>query len=367
MRIKKILANNYNEALSRVKEEMGEDALILKTRSIKFNRDGGGQCASMVEITAAMEDASHTQPVVETPVEIREKGETNPLFLEEGDSNRELRSMIYTLLTQTDRARAMGLEPDQWGIYKKLIESGVNERLARNIFKKFNLGPQKPEGSVENQQIAVAAIMEKAVRCGGGIRLNDSGTKVVALVGPTGSGKTTTTAKLAAHFALLKKKKVALVSLDTFRLGAVEQLQMYGDLMRVPVEVAGDKGEFSNILAAHQDKDLILVDTMGRNPKDTQYGQELKEIFGQAPKMEIHLVQSVTTQEQVMQHSLDQFEPVGIDRILLTKLDEGIQYGHLFNLAVRHRIPFSYMTTGQRVPEDIEVAERDRVIRLIFN
>jgi len=275
--------------------------------------------------------------------------------------------MVYTLLTQTERARAMGLEPDQWDVYNKLIQNGVGERLARSIFKKFNLGSQDTETRSADQQEAVAAFMEKALKCGGGIQLNESGTKVVALVGPTGSGKTTTTAKLAAHFSLLKKKKVALVSLDTFRLGAVEQLQMYGDLMRVPVEVAGDKREFARVLNTHKDKDLILVDTMGRNPRETQYGQELKEVFGQDSDIEIHLVQSVTAQEQVMEYSLNQFEPVGIDRVLLTKLDEGVQYGHLFNLAVQHRLPFSYMTTGQRVPEDIEVAEQNRLIRLIFN
>ncbi len=371
MRIKKILANNYNEALTRVKEEMGADALVLKTRSIKFDREGGDQCSSMVEITAAMEDAPPAAPetrtaVAEPTVALQEK-ETNPLFLENDDSARELRSMVYTLLTETERAKAMGMEPDQWEIYNKLVESGVGEKLARSIFKKFNLSNRETGTENQNQEAAVAGFMEKAIKCAGGIQLIDSETKVVALVGPTGSGKTTTTAKLAAHFSLLKKKKVAMVSLDTFRLGAVEQLQMYGDLMRVPVEVAADKNEFSAILEKHKNKDLILVDTMGRNPKETQYGRELKEIFDQAPNLEIHLVQSVITQEKIMDHSIKQFEQVGIDRILLTKLDEGFQYGHLFNVAVQHQIPFSYMTTGQRVPEDIEVAERDRLIRLIFN
>lgn len=371
MRVKKILANSYSEALDRVKREMGEQALVLKTRSIKFGQEGGGQSASMVEITAAMEDASHgrstgaaTLPVQTAQPETMEHNASFPgKLVDDG----ELRSMIYTLLSQTDRARAIGLRPDQLDLYGDLIRRGVDERLAAKIFEEINAGTSVSTPSSSGGSAPLAEHMSGAFRFSGPIRLDSIGVKLVALLGPTGAGKTTTAAKLAARFALIEKKRVALVSLDTFRLGATEQLQIYGDLMNVPVEVAADRNEFLRILNRHRDKDLILIDTMGRNPRDDHYIEELQTIFSAAPNLETHLVQSVTAQENVFEHSLSQFKPVGIHRILLTKIDEGLQFGHLYNIAVRHRIPFSYFTNGQRVPEDIETAGREGVIRLIFS
>ena len=376
MRVKKILANSYSEALDRVKREMGEQALVLKTRSIKFGQEGGGQSASMVEITAAMEDASHGQSVATAaPPDATsvDQGEGNHRFLNqagkarEPSDGRELRSMIYTLLSQTDRARSMGLQPDQLEFYEDLIRRGVDERVAANLFQTVNRGPQSAATPSSDSMNRVAELMGEAFQFAGPIQLDSVGPKLVALLGPTGSGKTTTVAKLAARFALIEKKKVVLVSLDTFRLGATEQLQIYGDLMKVPVEMAADRNEFLQILNRHRDTDLILIDTMGRNPRDEQHVTELKSIFEAAPNLETHLVQSVTAQENVFEHSLEQFKPVGIHRILLTKIDEGLQFGHLYNIAARHRVPFSYFTNGQRVPEDIEVAGREGVIRLIFS
>lgn len=371
MRVKKILANSYSEALDRVKREMGEEALVLKTRSIKFGQEGGGQSASMVEITAAMEDASHGQSVATAAprpeeTDVDEAGGALR-FLNEADGNRELRSMIYTLLSQSDRARSMGLRPDQLEVYQDLIERGVDEALAAKLFEDLNRNPDDSATDKPAHGNRLAGRMADAFQFSGPIVLDSVGPKLVALLGPTGSGKTTTVAKLAARFALLEKKKVVLVSLDTFRLGATEQLQIYGDLMQVPVEVAADRNEFLQILNRHREADLILIDTMGRNPRDEQYVAELQSIFEAAPNIETHLVQSVTAQENVFEHSLKQFQPVGIHRILLTKIDEGLQFGHLYNIAAKHRIPFSYLTNGQRVPEDIEVAGREGVIRLIFS
>lgn len=366
MRIKKILANSYPEALTRVKEELGEDALVLKTRSIKFGQEGGGQGASMVEITAAMEDASHSANVLTVAEEPEANSPTSlgggQTFLNSENGDRELRSLIYTLLSQTDRAKSMGLHSEQLHTYQNLVGRGIDERLAARVFEAMN--QESPETAVDMNRMAKH--VGDAFRFAGPIQLDTIGPKIVALLGPTGSGKTTTAAKLAARFALLERKKVVLVSLDTFRLGALEQLQIYGDLMRVPVEMATDRNEFLQILNRHQDVDLILIDTMGRNPRDEQYVSELKQIFGAAPNLETHLVQSATAQESVFEHSLKQFQPVGVDRIVLTKIDEGMQFGHVYNIAARHSVPFSYFTNGQRVPEDIEVAARDGVIRLIF-
>ena len=190
---------------------------------------------------------------------------------------------------------------------------------------------------------------------------------MVAFVGPTGVGKTTTIAKIAAEYALRRGKKVALVSLDTYRLGAIDQLRIYGEIMEVSFEVAGGKEDLRRIVASHSDKDLILIDTTGRSHQDKDYSGQLKKIFDAVGGVEIHLVLSVTAQEKLFTATYHQFSPIGVDRVLFTKLDEGLSFGSLFNFSVRNRLPISYFTSGQRVPEDLEVARPDRVISLIFN
>lgn len=365
MRIKKIIANNYGEALTRVRAELGEHAMVLSTRSIKFKNDReAGQCSSMVEITAALDRDAVPELVAVAEKELPPKED---MHLSQNDEIRELRSMMTSLLSQTDKARSLGLNETLLPIYEKLIGRGVNDRVAARIFEASHARRQRKGGVPDIGESHLATVMKGAVKCEGPIQLTTTGPKVVALVGPTGAGKTTTIAKLAARFALQQKKKVALVTLDTYRMGALEQLESYGELMQVPVSLATDRREFSKIMSIHRDKDIVLVDTMGKSHRDPTYCKQLKHVFEAAPGIETHLVQSVTSQESVVNECFSQFAPLGIHRVLFTKLDEAVHFGLMFNIAVRHRIPFSYFTTGQQVPEDIEVAAQEKVIRLIFN
>ena len=365
MRIKKVIANSYGEALSRVKSELGDSALILSTRSIKFNKDRDAErCSSLVEITAALDDDSHRETVA---AEVGEVGRKEWMPEARGEELRELRSMIASLLTRTDKAKSMGLSEAQLPVYEKLIGRGVNDRVAARMFETIHSREQREEGTSFMGESDMATIMKGAVKCEGPIQLESGRPKVVALVGPTGAGKTTTIAKLAARFALHQSKKVAMVSLDTYRMGAWEQLQAYGELMQVPVSLAADRGEFARVMQEYRDMDVVLVDTMGKSHRDPDYCRQLQRVFEAVPQVETHLVQSATSQESVMSECFKQFGPLGIDRVLFTKLDEAVHFGMLFNCSVRYRIPFSYFTTGQSVPEDIEVAAGDKVIRLIFN
>ncbi len=358
MRIKKFTANNYSIALREVKEELGEDALILSTRSIKPpTPTAGRKGATRVEITAAVEYAS---PVITPQHSDMPEIKTSP---ETGDA--ELKSLIFNLLSQTDQARSLGLRSDQIDTYSHLVENGLDKKLASKILQKTL--EQNPQHSDDYDKEPVMNLMKKVLPCKGEIDLKGYGPKMVAFVGPTGVGKTTTIAKIAAEYALRRGQKVALVSLDTYRLGAIDQLRIYGEIMEVPFEVAGGKEDLRRIVASHSDKDLILIDTTGRSHQDKDYSGQLKEIFDAVGGVEIHLVLSVTAQEKLFTATYHQFSPIGLDRVLFTKLDEGLSFGSLFNFSVRNRLPISYFTSGQRVPEDLEIARPDRVISLIFN
>ena len=362
MRIKKFTANNYSIALQKVKQELGEDALILGTRSIKPPSPiAGRRVATRVEITAAVEYAS---PVVEPEVQIPDEFESKPLP-EKGDA--DLKSLIFSLLSQTDKAQSMGLEPHQFDTFSYLVENGLDEKLASKILKKALEQNSEQTAGSSKESLKVMNLMKKVLPCKGEIDLSAYGPKIVAFVGPTGVGKTTTVAKIAAEYALRRDKKVAMISLDTYRLGAIDQLRIYGEIMEVPVEVAAGKEELRQIIARHEDKDLILIDTTGRSHQDKDYSRQLKEVFDAVGGVETHLVLSVTAQEKLFAATYRQFSSMGLDRVLFTKLDEGLNFGSLFNFTVRNRLPISYFTSGQQVPEDLEAARPERVISLIFN
>lgn len=362
MRIKKVVANNYSEALSRVRAEMGNDALILETRTIKGAENKSGNF-DRVEITAAVERQ-----------EVSGKGPTsaaNRVFEladdDEACGEKEFKAFVMTLLTQTDKARALGLKENHVEGFKALLDRGVNERLAVKALEKFERYINRQGGELQFKGRTFRDFMKSFMVCGGGIETGGNSPKAVIFVGPTGVGKTTTIAKLAAHFAYRDSKRVAIFSLDTYRMGAVEQLRLYGEVMNIPIEICASKEEFLQARISHSDKDLILIDTVGKSHSDHAYSAQLKHMLRGAPNIETHLVLSVTSREEIMEKSFKQFAPLGLDRVLFTKLDEGIGFGSMLNFTVRNRLPLSYLTTGQRVPEDIEVARQERAISLIFD
>jgi flagellar biosynthesis protein FlhF len=179
-------------------------------------------------------------------------------------------------------------------------------------------------------------------------------------------GKTTTAAKLAAVYALEKKMKVALITIDTYRIAAAEQLKVYAGIMGLPFKRVSSAKELSQTLAQFADMDLILIDTAGRSQRDQLQLKELKSFLRQSFAVEVCLVMSITHKEDTLSATGRQFELLPIDSIIFTKLDEVYSYGSIVNQLYRMKKPLSYLTTGQRVPEDIEIATRERIIPLIL-
>ena len=362
MQIKKYIADNYSSALARIKQEMGNDALILTTRSIREKSDWDGRSASKVEITAAI-DSSATNFKNATKVKVSETNFKLPDFDEEFEPDVKL--LLYSLLSQTERAQSLGLKSHQLELFSHLAANGVNEKIIAKIFSKLT---DDAPNNVVSTKAQLIKIMRRLIICSGGIEIpKGQSPKKVVLIGPTGAGKTTTIAKIAADLVYRQQKKVALISLDTFRVGGIEQLGIYGDIMKIPVEAAQSQIELEESVRRHSNKDVILVDTMGRSHKDRTYSVQLSEVFEKIGEIETHLVLSMGSNEKQFLESYKQFSSFGINRVLFTKLDEGVNFGAMFNFSLRSRLPLSYFTTGQRVPEDIEVAEREKVIRLIFN
>lgn len=191
--------------------------------------------------------------------------------------------------------------------------------------------------------------------------------KRIALVGPTGVGKTTTIAKLAARFLAEHGGSIGFITIDTYRIAAVEQLKVYGDIMNLPVEVVITPQELETALSYHRDKDLILIDTAGRSPRDNYCIDELATFLLPELDIEKHLVLSATTRENELINAISQFERLGIDQTIMTKIDECQNLGVLLNIQIQNPNPLSFLTNGQRVPEDLVAAEQHTVADLIMS
>jgi flagellar biosynthesis protein FlhF len=199
-------------------------------------------------------------------------------------------------------------------------------------------------------------LLERDFVVAGPIRVTAGQQRLVALVGPTGVGKTTTIAKLAANYHLREKRRVGLITVDTYRIAAVEQLRTYADIIDLPMEV----------VATPRDMRQAVARMAGRSPRDEVKIQELRSLLGEAQPDEVHLVLSSVASAESLTKTAERFAAVGTTAMLITKLDEAPALGNLLPLARASHLPLSYVTNGQNVPDDIEAADAQRLARLVL-
>lgn len=245
----------------------------------------------------------------------------------------------------------------------ELERQGIDREVMGKIIATINTLP----AAQEEQTVAgrLGAAFGRLIKFTGMLRLKKNAPRIIALVGPTGVGKTTTTAKLAAMHALNRGNKVALITMDIFRVGAVEQLKTYTKIMGIPLEVASTPKELERAVERHGDCDLILVDTAGRSHKDTEKLDEMKG-FLEGIQSDIYLCLSATTKDRELEEILKRFSAFDVSKVVFTKLDECESFGCIVNLLLKANLQIAYFTTGQRVPEDIEVATSDKLAELIL-
>jgi len=245
--------------------------------------------------------------------------------------------------------------------------AGVSAELVDELFDQLpDMGAWSPKAQEALAISAIRDLIARRIATVNSIELTPGRPKVVALIGPTGVGKTTTVAKLAANFALLQRKRVALITVDTYRIAAVEQLKTYSQIIGLPVSVAYSHEELPNILELYSDYDLVLIDTAGRSQRHASQIEELKALV-ETVECEAHLVLAASTNELDMLDAARRFSGARVDRLIFSKLDETSRYGVLLNVSDQTGIPLSFLTTGQKVPEDIEAAEGTKVADLILS
>jgi len=386
------------EALGQVKTALGNDAIILHTRTYYLRRWLGLRKREVVEITAGRglnigskvnrrapvmrrveSPASRAPAMVNEPV-VREAPISGPKALIESPamSNtimtglahemESLKGLVRELAVQVRRKETPDVPQELFEHYVQLVQSQVSEDLASEIVRTVHR-QLRPEHLSQPQFVRekLAEHLEQLLATSGPItRTKTSGPHVVALIGPTGVGKTTTIAKLAANLKLREKNKVGLITIDTYRIAAIDQLKKYADILNAPLRVVSSPDDMRDAVAAMRDCDFVLIDTAGRSPNDSMKLSELKAFLSAASPDEIHLVTSTTASEGSIELAINRFGELSVDKLIFTKLDEAAHVGAVLNILNRVNKPISYVTNGQDVPDDIEVAQGRRLAERIL-
>lgn len=346
MRILKFEGATMRDAIAKVKAELGDQAVIIATRQVRK-----GLLGTATEISAAIDDEdapafTAAKPSLAVPPAPAPPPPPRQTEQEVEKSiaplRSELRSLRALVRTSSDTRSSTELK-NEVAELRKLVEElrpRAGERTAERTPRASSERPGPADGRITARSIA----------------------RAIMLVGPTGAGKTTTIAKLAANAALVDGKRVKLVTLDNFRVGGVDQIRTFADLIGVPLEVLESVDHLAD--AMDDSYDLILIDTAGRSPREVAPINELADILAELPPIEVHLVVPASTDAKGIDKLVSRYAALNPARLLFTKLDEVDNAPELTRAPSRTQLPITWVTTGQSVPEDLEEPTRARLFEL---
>ena len=403
MIVKKYSGKDETEAVMKAKDDLGSNAVVLNVRTMKQRGLAKVFKKDFVEITAALEEKDFAQNVnnnkptfsrVSSEAIKKQQSQINLLADDRADTNapkqseiieKKLDSLHDMLRNQmvkeeeTDKKEDVkpAVRPENNAnfkslklIYNKLLENEVSEKYANAIINDIE-NSMKKESNLDS---ILASVYQKIILKFGEPEAieDDDRRKIVFFIGPTGVGKTTTIAKLASDFKLTRSKNVAMITADTYRIAAVEQLNTYASILDVPVNVIYSPSEIVESIEELSDYQMIFVDTAGRSHKNTEQRDEIIEMISNVRNSDIDadiiifLVMSVTTKYRDMVNICDAYKSLNSYRLLFTKLDETDSVGNILNIKLYTGAPISYTTCGQNVPDDIESVDVQKLAKSLL-
>lgn len=387
MKVKKYTASSMPEAMKQVRAELGSEAVILNSRVIQSGGFMGFFKKSSIEVIAAIDPDNEPKSVLVTEgkprinsfakqaINIAEKVKTpdSPSIQiappkPDSDLLKEI-AQLKELLKHTGSAQDVPVtlpDPINWQLQQlrgQEIDSAVIDEVASTLLEKwYTTGAAASRQEIAKWSKQTLLNRLSAVQFGG-ISFNR---KFVNVIGPTGVGKTTTLAKIAAECVLKHHKKVAFITTDTYRIAAIEQLKTYAKILDVPIEVCYNLEDFKLAAEKFKDFDLVFIDTAGRNFRNQKYVTDLKEAIDFDNDMETFLVLALTSKQKDMEEIRRQFSLIHIDKFIFTKLDETSVYGSMLNMAEKFSTGIAYVTNGQDVPDDLIEANAEIITNTIL-
>ncbi|MBS4539864.1 flagellar biosynthesis protein FlhF [Clostridium sp. D2Q-11] len=364
MNIKRYIGRTNHEAMLKLKKELGEDAVILHTRKIKTKGLLGLFKKPLVEVVAAREENispnNNKSNFNYKPTKKRNTNEIDNLNKEITKLRKTIEAHIIPTTIQDDG----NLDENLMYLKNILINNGVIEEYALSIIKElkssFNITNKNEEDLINILKQLINSTLGEA----NPIEI-DNNKKVVFFVGTTGVGKTTTLAKIAADLSLNKDKELGLITADTYRIAAVEQLKTYSEILNLPLEIIYNTEEIYMPMSKFKDKDIILVDTAGRSHKDHEKISELESMIDIINNKEVYLVLSINTEFSSIKSIIDNYSKIPELKLIFTKLDETEKIGNILNAKLYSKYPISYITNGQNVPEDLQVFSNEIITDMI--
>lgn len=367
MKMKKYVAPSMPAAMKKVRADFGDDAVIVNSKVVYSKGFLGLFKKKSIEVVAGLDRAevresapflAPVQPVIENSIHSEQNSE---------EIKKEIADL--KLLMQSMQRHSVGAKyPDELlPLIEQLEKQELNQELVTCIGDELFAIIKNSKGDLTQEELlnlakeSLKASIEQLSF--GGISYEK---KYINVLGPTGVGKTTTIAKMAARAVLEKKQKIGFITTDTYRIAAIEQLKTYANLLQAPVEIVYNKQDYEHALEKFDHLDLIFIDTAGRNYKEVKYVEDLQELIDFEKSMESYLVLSMTSKERDMETIIQQFLAFPITKLIFTKLDETNSIGSMINLMVKYNKGLAYYTTGQEVPEDIEEASFESVVELFF-
>jgi flagellar biosynthesis protein FlhF len=375
IRMKKFVASTMKDAMAQIKKEMGDGAIILKSQKIPSNDVFSFRNREKVEVLAALEPpesvAEMAAMAASPPSRSADYHRKLDTQWEMEFVKEEIRSIRSTLEEISNKMKydSMPSLPRQLMLfYQSLVGSGLDEKLVLDLVGKA-LATLSGDILEDRKAIADFLVEEIAplIPSSPFIPPPSPEPRVIAFVGPTGVGKTTSLSKLLTNRKIYQGRRMAVISADTYRIGAIEQLKKVANIAHVPLAVVYKPSQVVRAIQAYHDKDVIFIDTAGRSQSNHQHLQSLKEFMAAAKPDEIHLVVAANTRLQDMIETADRFAKVPFHRYLFTKLDETSGYGNVVNLLRHNEKPLSFLSYGQKVPDEIKWAKSLEFARMLIS
>lgn len=374
MRVKKYTASSMPEAMKQVRAELGSDAVILNSRVIQSSGFMGFFRKNSIEVIAAVdpeavmaikqdaqekvqkENYKKPAPFTERkqiPVENPSRNTVNDHLLKEIThlkdmiETKDASSILPAAIPEAIRSQIVKLQDQE-------VQSSILDSLTAALLEKWYMGGGNASSLEIEKWIAEEIARKMSGYPFGGISFKK---KFINIVGPTGVGKTTTIAKIAAECVLKHQKKVAFITTDTYRIAAIEQLKTYAKILDVPIEVCYNLDDFNAAKEKFAEYDHVFIDTAGRNFRNPKYVSDLKKGIDFDSDIETYLVLALTSKQRDMEEIRSQFSLITIDKFIFTKADETSSYGSILNMTEKFSTGVAYLTNGQDVPDDLVVAD----------